>query len=80
MMRQLKFELQRQAIVWLSMMIALLCVLLANPDEQWRFNTDKVWLEVDTGYGHLEEDDPGWNCRTMGNRFCGNLDMGVVPL
>lgn len=39
------------------------------------------WHEgYDTGYRdamhephHIEEDEPGWNCKTMGNRVCGPL-------
>ena len=27
----------------------------------------------DNGDGWIEEDESGWNCRTMGNRICGEV-------
>jgi hypothetical protein len=34
------------------------------------------WMEDPaTTTTHLQEDDPGWDCRTMGNRECGSGDV-----
>lgn len=30
-----------------------------------------VPVSLDGGDGVVDEDDPGWDCRTMGNRVCG---------
>lgn len=29
------------------------------------------WTWDSNGYERIEEDDPRWDCRTMGNRICG---------
>ena len=28
-------------------------------------------MALDQGPGIIREDNPGWNCETMGNRICG---------
>lgn len=29
---------------------------------------------------HIAEDDPGWDCRTMGNHICGPDPMEHLPM
>ena len=34
----------------------------------------RVWPQGSVGY--VEEDDPRWDCATMGNRVCGPQELG----
>lgn len=45
-----------------------------EPDERMAEDMTCVpsnFWDTDESAGHIEEDEPGWDCRTMGNKICG---------
>ena len=60
--------------VWSVLLLVTSCstVLLA-------FHSALSQLPNTSPVVHLQEDDPGWDCHTMGNHVCGSEGAHVAP-
>lgn len=73
---------QRTALVGLAAgLVAWIAIMPHDPLAP----TDPKPLPSPTPIVHIEEDDPGWDCNTMGNRLCGpqdemNQDLPTQPI
>ena len=62
---------QRTALVGLGLSLAAWIAIMPHDPMA---PTDPRPLPAPTPIVHIEEDDPGWDCNTMGNRLCGPQD------
>jgi hypothetical protein len=54
-------------------------ILLPEIECAYHEGTNEGYRDGIADSQRIEEDDPRWDCHTMGNRICGDGDTGMYP-